>query len=443
MSLDLLSFSCTSAPLLHTFLTTVSAVHGPFVQRLSLPPTITGTYVQQESLEGFTALRYLSMFNHKCIWDVSFCGATLEVLLADWSGLCDEGLQNATRLQVLHCDSCEGVTTLEPFAATLRELDASHSCGLNRAALAHARHLTVLSIHFNESITSLPPSLAANLRELRVGCQSDTDPIGDEQLREATSLVYLDASTAPLISTVAPFAKSLRVLSCGSGFTDESAIPAATQLVRLNLVDARRVTVIVEASATSSPPLLELVCGSGLTDASLAPLRRLVSLTCYVNPHITTVKPFGTTLRHLQVGWDSVLSLLSSKNQNNSSHDGGGGGGQQNSPVVDGGGGGRGGGGGGGGCSGGLCDATRLVTLSLGYTTRIDTIQPFQSTLESLRIVGPICGVPLEEIVAAPRLWLVDAKIDKMSESLKSTLQNVGECFSREEAGGTKWTRVV
>lgn len=106
--------------------------HAATVQSLRFP---LWCVMPQERLNPFTNLVELELPWCSTIRSVAFCAATLRILCAgDCLNLSDEGLAEATQLEMLNVSSCSHVTSVAPFARS-QYLDASFSCGIDQTAL--------------------------------------------------------------------------------------------------------------------------------------------------------------------------------------------------------------------------------------------------------------------------------------------------------------------
>ena len=285
------------------FLCAVATVHHSSLQRLNLPDY---SCVSQSTLDRFTMLEELDVSHCGTIANVDFCAATLRVLYANGCRrLSDDGLKNATKLEVLHVGDCRSLTSVSPFAHCLLELDAG-DCGISSAALSRCYRLQVLDVSENDKIDTLQP-FAGRLRELHA--RGLFGKLGDAALAEATQLVKLNANNNPNVTTVAPFGSTLIALCASSGdcgITDAHLV-TATNLVCLNAYRNRHIRSVTPFAST----LLELNASSSMIgDAALAQATNLVWLNCSDNEQITTVAPFGPSLRHLFAYGSSSLNDL-------------------------------------------------------------------------------------------------------------------------------------
>ena len=271
----------------------------------------------------------------------------LRRLNAESSDLTDRMLTTADKLEVLHVAHCGDVTTVAPFAYTLRELDASGKCGIHDAGLARAHWIRVLNVANNSLVTTVEP-FAESLRELNA---SDGSMVGDTGLANATGIVRLLASNNSKITTVSPFAESLRELQIAgvhSGIGDR-ALTAVSQLVSLHA----SLNASVRTVAPFGPSLVHLDASfdCGIDDAGLTTAVNLVSLNTWNNKHVTTVLPCASSLLHL----------------NNS-----------NGSIGD----------------SGLACASALVELEVNHNSKVTQVsESFMHSLRRLTACGKTCGI--------------------------------------------------
>lgn len=207
---------------------------GDFLEELDVEGCVMMT---QAAVDQFVHLRVLNVSQCGMVKDVSFCGKTLEVLHINGpSGVRDDSLASLYRLRSLHCNHNPAVTTVAPFAQTLRLLSACGStCGVSDEGLRDASNIQALYIFENTKVTTVRP-FARQLRQLRaygLDCM-----LGDAGLSDATSLVSLVVST-----TIRPFASTLReLIACGlSGITEDELAEGGQGLVRLTTTSNSRI----------------------------------------------------------------------------------------------------------------------------------------------------------------------------------------------------------
>lgn len=319
------------------------------VRRLLLPPFCS---ISQSVFERYTHLEECDMTGAAELTHVHHCAASLRCLYANYSKLGDEGLCQATRLEVLHVASCGKVTTITPFSDSLRELDCSKRCGITSAALHEARgpRLAVLIAFDNRGITSLPESVSLRELNIRSPCT-----IGDADLSHSSTsrLVRLHTHGNPNITTVRPFAETLRELAI-TGECRVADISLAGRLVKLNVSSNKRIV-------GSLPQSLVVLDASGpdceIEDRTLQSITSLNWLDCTSNRRVTTVAPFAASLRHL-------LALGDSGALNDD----------------------------------GLRNAAWLVSLTCHRNPHLTTILPFAASLQELAASGDQCGLSGEEL---------------------------------------------
>lgn len=127
--------------------------------------------------------------------------------------------------------------------------------------------------------------------------------INDAALAEAEvdGLVRLDVGMNPTVTTVSPFGRALRVLYANQSGLDDAGLAAATNLVCLDVSYLHAVRTL--AMCASSLLRLEAVgryCGIGDAALSAVTLPCLMHLNVVGNVQVSTVAPFGLSLRHLQ-----------------------------------------------------------------------------------------------------------------------------------------------
>jgi hypothetical protein len=189
--------------------------------------------------------------------NLAFCEETLEELEVN-DKYTDEMICRATKLKKLNACFCPLITTVAPFTE-LQILYAGGSSGINDDGLSHATGLVELHIDCNNKITTVKP-FATTLRKLSISSYWHNEEIyglgiNDDGLVDAKYIVELYASNNPNITTVKPFAATLQILDAS--------------------------------------------CDCGIDDAGLIDAKNIIKLNANLNPKITTVEPFCATLREL------------------------------------------------------------------------------------------------------------------------------------------------
>ena len=126
---------------------------------------------------GSTMPAWLNVYDNERIQIVP-SGSTLLELDAENSKISDAALAQATNLVWLSCSGNEKITTVAPFAQSLRHLFAQYGSFLDDAGLATATNLVTLNCSSNSKITSIG-FCRNNLQELIVSGQ-DCGMKGDE-----------------------------------------------------------------------------------------------------------------------------------------------------------------------------------------------------------------------------------------------------------------------
>ena len=356
---------CVVQKLTSLLVSTAATKHASTLRRLLLPPR---TPIPQELLNAFGQLEELDITSSPTFAHMLFCSATLQILYADnCQKLTDKGLERACNLKVLHVSDCHLVTTVAPFAHSLRVLSINNDCGIGSDALSEARCLMVLHAARNTKVHHLFSSATNRVHPLReLDAAGDHSAITDDVLRETTALVKFSCIKNTHVTTVAPFGLSLLELDVGHSAVGDSGLVTATGLVHFSASNNPAVCNLSPFAST----LLELATGgdeTGLTDIALHEAIHLISLTLYptIGAKITTVAPFAASLRHLEAAWNYSLTDAS------------------------------------------LAPATKLVTLNCSEARRITSLQPFANSLLELTAYGNKCGVKGEEVSTARRLQVV------------------------------------
>lgn len=302
--------------------------------------------LQQHLLSPFVNLEELHISGCNDVHCISFefCASTLRRLNARFTTLNDQSLAPLGRLEVLDCTYCKQITTLEPFAESLRVLRARGATGLKDAALSSVfgldeldvtdvtevttvapfasslRHLTagggsgisdasiamadilvILDVKENEKVTAIPDCFARSLRELSASGSGITDRLMSPL---AAGIVKVDLSGDGYLTSLEPFALSLRELDANdhSCHITDSALCQATNLVTLRIQNNPHIETLTSCATT----LLELDCRgrlSKINDAALASVTGLQYLDASTNIRVTTIAPFVKSLKALSAGW--------------------------------------------------------------------------------------------------------------------------------------------
>ena len=337
-----------TAPLTSNHLLLFLAKHCLCIERLYLPPFSSIT--QEGFATGFHQLTELSACGSDLL-HVNFCSSTLQRLHAGHcSLLSDDGLRNATLLEVLHVQQCYNVTTIAPFAHRLLELNASGSgIPINDEELKFALRLQVLHVSNSRRTLSLD-AVARTLREL---VAESCHGLKDANLIRASKLVKLHVSTSD-VTTVAPFASTLLELQANGCYCgiNTAGLRGAENLTSLSLKENRKIGAL-PTEVTANLLHLTLNFGSNIGDETFQHATQLVSLSANGVHGMTTMAPFGNSLRHL-VLQGPFCSLAD--------------------PFA-------------------LHRTPHLVHLNLTENSKLTSIGPSVKTLQSLVVVGAFCGM--------------------------------------------------
>ena len=123
-------------------------------------------------------------------------------------GINDDGLRLCTRIEILNACNNANITTCAPFAKSLKILYAGEQCGLADNGLATCINICELYVIDNAKITTCTP-FAKTLVKLYAPWNCG---INDAGLKSCCSIKILSAHDNPRITTCVPFAKSLRIL---------------------------------------------------------------------------------------------------------------------------------------------------------------------------------------------------------------------------------------
>lgn len=197
----------------------------------------------------------------------------------------DVDLQRATRLVKLNADYANRITTVSPFATSLRELSIAHRCGVGDEGLSLASCLVCLTVSYNRLVHVVPPRSRCSL--LSLDCHGDC-PI---QLtsREVEENDLASGSSPSLFSSKLPFT-----------FLDVSNNPYVTSL------------------DVCAPTLRHLIAweGAGLNESSFREVTGLVTLDCSFLPTLSSIASFGATLERLVAMGETCGMILHLDEQN-------------------------------------------------------------------------------------------------------------------------------
>ena len=241
----------------------------------------------------------------------------------------DKCLQYCTSLTELNASHSDGITTCNPFAKTLRKLDA-RSSKMNNIGLRWCKNIKELDASCNPNITTCKP-FAKTLKILNATClycinnsprasrssylsESEINKeisilsgINNKGLSLCTRIKELNASNNVKITTCAPFAKALRKLNAGgrSGISDDG-LSLCKNIKKLIANNNPRITTCMPFAKTlkileaaSSYNVYYADSASGINDIGLLLCENIENLNANDNPKITTCAPFAKTLKIL------------------------------------------------------------------------------------------------------------------------------------------------
>lgn len=286
--------NCLKTLVTDSLLSSVALAHSQSLRKLCLPQD--SRIITQQTLDRFTSLEELHICGCQNFTNVDFCGATLRVLYANnCGGLTSSGLRNATRLEVLHVASCEWFKEIPSCCShCLLELNCGRDCGINSSALAQFHRLQVFRFEYNDKITTLEP-FASRLRELDARVYTSTF-LDDLAFAAATGLVRLELLRCCGLTTFAPFASSLRVLSLSSCLMTDACLESVNHLVCFTVCNMSSISCVQPFASSLLELTIQFECG--IDDAALVPASNLFSLVLLENTRLTTIQPFATSLRH-------------------------------------------------------------------------------------------------------------------------------------------------
>lgn len=244
---------------------------------------------------------------------------------------------------------------------SLRQLFLPIDCCIMQTTLNRFTLLEVLDVTGCAQLTQVNFCCST----LRVLYANFCRRLTDEGLRLATRLQVLHVSDCPLVRDVAPFAHGLLELnaSYGCGITD-AALADCYRLQVLNSQFNYKVAVSLDpyGSRLRELEVAGVLCPTN--DAVLARAPGLVRLGAMYVRGITSVAPFGSTLREALISQSDISDA-------------------------------------------GLSEATSLVVLDASYCHHISQVAPFANTLLELRMVQ--CSVLNDHALSAARhLFFLD-----------------------------------
>ena len=224
------------------------------------------------------------------------------------SAVTDFDIECCTSLTGLIIDSDTQITTLAPFAKTLRMLSiATNMCLIDDDALLLCTDLEELDVSGNDKITTCA-TFAKSLKILhanscilnhRIGWETYCG-ITDDSLKLCTNIEILHATDNLRITTCTPFAKSLKILYADGewcAITDDGLL-SCTTLQQLYVSDNAGITTCAPFANTLTILYAKNDKG-GIVDAGLSLCTMICELNASNNSKITTCAPFAKSLKIL------------------------------------------------------------------------------------------------------------------------------------------------
>ena len=193
----------------------------PFAAELKELTARGSVHLDDAALQRCTSLVRLDVTDNDRIRTVEPFATTLRELRCEGSSAVGTtGLCLATSIVVLHATGNRFIHNMKSFVSNLLQLAALGS-QIRDVALRHATSL--LWLESGDGITTVAP-FAHSLRHLVThGARGLTN----QSLASATKLVTLDCAQNANITTIAPFAQSLESLVAGRSFRSEGIAPTA------------------------------------------------------------------------------------------------------------------------------------------------------------------------------------------------------------------------
>ena len=201
----------------------------------------------------------------------------------------DNAIKHLTKLQYLDAFNNPNITTVQPFASTLTELNASIHCGIGD--IKDAKNIKILIANNNRHITE---PFGESLIEL----DAKYSQISDNGLKRAVNLKILDASFNPNITTIVPFKDTLTSLDAsGTCGISDTTLVHTTKLKYLYASENPKITSVKSFANTLT--VLHARGNCGIDDKALEHAKFLENLDTSGNRKIKTITPFADTLVHL------------------------------------------------------------------------------------------------------------------------------------------------
>jgi len=207
----------------------------------------------------------------------------------------NECLELCTNIYKLDASCNSYITTCDPFAHSLRVLDASYKCGICDIGLIRCTHLKNINVDDNCKITTCAP-FAKTLKILSAECEKCG--INDQGLLLCTNLKKLYCNYNCNITTCAPFAKTIRVLHTIDNQLSDSGLLHCTKLNKLDHSYNKNITTFAPFAKT-----LKVLCTRNMSigEDEIKLCDNLVELYCTDDFKTITDNPFPKSLRRLHI----------------------------------------------------------------------------------------------------------------------------------------------
>jgi len=221
-----------------------------------------------------------------------------------YTAINDRYIASCTSITDLYASHNRIITTCNPFAKTLRILNAAYS-SINDLGLKLCTAIEKLTIDGNEHITTCDP-FAKSLTYLSA---LNNNTLHDKSIQSCTSIEKIRLSCNRNISTFEPFAKSLKLISIDKcPYIDNKTLEICTSITELYTFDYHD-DITTCASFASFAKTLRILSAQyryyglfahSITDESIKLCWNIEILYANGNMGITTCTPFAQNLRILE-----------------------------------------------------------------------------------------------------------------------------------------------
>ena len=263
--------------------------------------------INDRAIRKCTGITHLDASCNKFITTCSpFAKNLCKLEARDECGISDKGLTSCKSIVHLDASCNRNITTCKPFAKSLLILDMTSNCGITNKGLELCTNLRELYIDDGaEYITC--DTFAHSLRKLKAYV-SHEQRFDDVSIAKCHFITELDVSQNPFITTCAPFASSLRILSanCNQCGISDNGLRLCKHIEELHAYNNPKITTcepfaksLIHLSASSTSFMTHHDSPCGITDTGLRLCIAIEKLNAGGNDKITTCVPFARTLREL------------------------------------------------------------------------------------------------------------------------------------------------